>query len=192
MASLVPELWLVTCILLCLPQGQKLGTANSLALWHCSTGDSGGSWGVGTQLRDSWSFILLKLPAALVQLAKESQLGLTLLTSLPRDCSGSHLLFLGRCFPQPAWRKEVAVNARLPVSKADSVCALLCCFPTWVTFIANCGLAAWGDHRMQLHADSTSAQQFMPLLPKALALCTLYTYVHRVHKAVAGTLSFAS
>ncbi|XP_050762633.1 derlin-2-like isoform X3 [Gymnogyps californianus] len=31
-----------------------------------------------------------------------------------RDCSGSHLLFLGRCFPQPAWRKEVAVNARLP------------------------------------------------------------------------------
>lgn len=95
---------------------------------------------MGTQLRDSWSFILLKLPATLVQLVKESQLGLTLVTSLSRDCSGSHLLFLGRCFPQPAWRKEVAVNPWLPVSKADSFWALLCCFPAWVTFIANSGL----------------------------------------------------
>lgn len=46
----------------------------------------------------------------LVQLAKESQLCLTLVASLPRDCSGPYLLFLGRCFPQPARRKEVAVN----------------------------------------------------------------------------------
>lgn len=73
-----------------------------------------------TQLRDSCRFLLLKLPVALVQLAMESQLGLTLVTSLPRDCCGSHLLFLGRCFSQPAWRKEVAVNPWLPVSKADS------------------------------------------------------------------------
>lgn len=101
---------------------------------------SGGSWDMDTQLRDSWSFILLRLPAALGQLAKELQLGLTLLTSLPRDCSGSHLLFLGRCFPQPAWRKEVAVNPWLPVSKASSFWDLLCCFAAWITFIANCGL----------------------------------------------------
>ncbi|XP_068017989.1 derlin-3 isoform X3 [Melanerpes formicivorus] len=33
---------------------------------------------------------------------------------LAGDCSGSHLLLPGRCFPKPAWRKEAAVDPWLP------------------------------------------------------------------------------
>lgn len=43
MASLVPELLLVTCILLCLPQGQKLGdtctVSHLLGAWCCLQAD---------------------------------------------------------------------------------------------------------------------------------------------------------
>lgn len=98
----------------------------------CSTGGSAGSWGVGTQLRGSWSSVLCKLLAAPVPQGREVWLGLSWVFSLPRDCSGSHLLLLGRCFPQPAWRKEVASNSQLSVSKAVLFCSvflgLLQCF----------------------------------------------------------------
>jgi len=75
-------------------------------------------------------------PATQVQQAEEAQLGLTLVASLPRDCSGSYLLFLGRCLSQPAWRKEVAFDSQLPVSKAD--------FNSWVYCVASqLGLLPW-------------------------------------------------
>lgn len=73
---------------------------------------------MGTQPRGSWSSVSCKLPAAPVPQGREVRLGLTWVASLPRDRSGSHLLFLGRCLPQPAWRKEVAFNSQLSVSKA--------------------------------------------------------------------------
>lgn len=169
----------------------------------CSTEGSGGSWGVGTQPRGSWSSVLCKLPAAPVPQGREVWLGLTWVFSLPRDCSGSHLLLLGRCLPQPARRKEVASNSQLSVSKAVLfvLFSRVCCSAS----IAN-WFALWGNLVLALNSSCcclvlSPGPQCMPVAAQLSSFCLCsskpwhsahYVWVHRVHKAAAGTESVAS